>query len=178
LYLVSIVDILVVLPARERLYCLRLEMEMKSFSFCLLLFDVCVDDAYRKRIFKQIVENWVVGTMVYYKMDSVSRFLDDHDETWGSVTADGLLNSWLRTECSRNALYHVVSHWIYQSVGMSSDHSVIQPVSLTGNANKPAGKFNHISELANKSVNQPLNNSTVEADIHPGTPPVTSQSTS
>jgi hypothetical protein len=108
-YLVPNFDILIVLPACEKLCCLHLEAEVNSSNFCLTvvrcLWWWCM---YRKIIFKQIIKDGVAGTMVYCKMDSLSRILDAHDETWGRVTADNLLNSWIRTDCSRNVLYKII----------------------------------------------------------------------
>jgi hypothetical protein len=125
---------------------------MKSCSFCLTVVRClwwwwCM---YRKMILKQIVEDWVVGTVVYYKMDSVCRFLDDHDETWGCVLADSLLNNRIRTDCSRNVLYQIISH----SLNLSVNQYVIRSFSYPANQFVRQRQPSQPASLSYKPANQ------------------------
>jgi hypothetical protein len=138
---------------------------MKSSRFCLTVVRCmwwwCM---YRKIIFKQIVEDYIVGTMVCCKMDSVSRFLDDHDETWGCITAYNSLNNCIRTDCSRNVFYQIISHSLNLLVNQYVIRSFSYPTSQFVSQRQPVSRpVYHISELAIKPVNQPLIKSTIQS---------------
>lgn len=105
-----------------------------------------------------------MGTMVCCEMDSVSRLLDDHGETCGCITAYNLLNNCIRTDCSRNVFYQIISHSLNLLVNQYVIRSFSYPASSFVSQRQPASlPVYHISELAIKPVNQSIIRSTIQS---------------